>query len=300
MVAIGFLSFGLWAHHMFTTGLPPLVLAFFAGASMVIGIPAGVQIFAWLATLWAGRPRFDTPMLFVIGFLVIFVIGGITGIMTAAVPFDLQAHDSYFIVAHLHYVLIGGVAFPIFAGVYYWFPKFTGRMLNERLGRWNFWLLFVGVNVAFFPMHIVGLLGMPRRVYTYPDGMGWGIYNLISTVGVLIIVPGIVVFMVNVVHSYRKGERAGNNPWGADTLEWAVSSPPAEHGWSVLPIVHSRHPLWDQDDLHHGDPGVERFVHGMSEWPLRWRAALIIRTGDAQPEEVFRVAGPSVSSRRNS
>jgi len=295
LVAIGFLSFGLWAHHMFTTGLPPLVLAFFAGASMVIGIPAGVQIFAWLATLWAGRPRFATPMLFVIGFLVMFVLGGITGIMTAAVPFDLQAHDSYFIVAHLHYVLIGGVAFPIFAGVYYWFPKFTGRMLNERLGRWNFWLLFLGVNVAFFPMHIVGLLGMPRRVYTYPDDMGWGIYNLISTIGVVaLIVPGLAVFIANVVHSYRKGEDAGDNPWDADTLEWAVSSPPAEHGWSKLPIVHSRHPLWDQENLHRGEPAVERFVHGISEWPLRWRAALIVGTGDAKPEEVFRVAGPSI------
>ncbi|MGE3833396.1 MAG: cytochrome c oxidase subunit I [Acidimicrobiia bacterium] len=294
MVAIGFLSFGLWAHHMFTTGLPPLVLAFFAGASMVIGIPAGVQIYAWLATLWAGRPRFDTPMLFVIGFLVTFVIGGITGIMVAAVPFDLQAHDSYFVVAHLHYVLIGGVAFPIFAGVYYWFPKFTGRMMDERLGRWNFWLLFVGVNVAFFPMHIVGLLGMPRRIYTYADDLGWGIWNLISTIGVLIIVPGIAVFVVNVVRSYRKGEHAGNNPWDADTLEWAVASPPAEHGWSALPIVHSRHPLWDQDDLHKGEPALERFVHGISEWPLGWRAALIIRTADAQPEEVFRVAGPSL------
>jgi cytochrome c oxidase subunit I+III len=294
LVAIGFLSFGLWAHHMFAVGLPPLVLSFFAAASMAIAIPAGVQFAAWVATIWSGRPVWKTPLLFVVGFLVIFVIGGITGVMVASPPFDLQAHDSQFVVGHLHYVLIGGVAFPIFAGVYYWFPKFTGRMLDERLGRWNFWLLFVGVNVAFFPMHIVGLMGMPRRVYTYPAGLGWETYNLISTIGVFIIAPGIAVFVWNVVRSYRRGERAGNNPWAGDTLEWAVPSPPAEHGWSVLPIVRSRHPLWDQDELHRGDERLERFVRGLSQWPLRWRAAVIVGTPDARPQEVFRVADPSI------
>jgi cytochrome c oxidase subunit I+III len=294
LVAVGFLSFGLWAHHMFAVGLPPLVLSFFAAASMAIAIPAGVQIFAWLATIWSGRPRLDTPFLFVLGFLFLFVIGGITGVMVAAVPFDLQAHDSYFVIGHLHYVLIGGVVFPIFAGVYYWWPKFTGKRLDERLGRWNFWLLFVGVNVAFFPMHIVGLMGMPRRVYTYPAGLGWDVYNLISTVGVLIIVPGIAVFVWNLVRSYRRGEPAGHNPWGADSLEWAIPSPPLEHGWSVMPIIHGRHPLWDQDELHRGDPPLERFVHGLSQWPLRWRAAVIVGTADARPQEVFRVANPSI------
>ena len=190
LVAIGFLSFSLWAHHMFAVGLPTLVLSFFAAASMAIALPAGVQFVSWLATIWAGRPVWKTPFLFVVGFLVIFVIGGITGVMVAAPPFDQQAHDSYFVVGHLHYVLIGGVAFPIFAGVYYWFPKFTGRMLDERLGRWNFWLLFVGTNLAFFPMHIVGLLGMPRRVYTYEAGLGWEPYNLLSSIGVLRHHPG--------------------------------------------------------------------------------------------------------------
>jgi cytochrome c oxidase subunit I+III len=293
LVAIGFLSFGLWAHHMFATGLPPLVLSFFAAASMAIAIPAGVQFFSWLATIRAGRPVWGTPFLFVIGFLVIFVIGGITGVMVAAPPFDLQAHDTYFVVGHLHYVLIGGVAFPIFAGVYYWFPKLIGKKLDERLGSWNFWLLFVGVNLAFWPMHHVGLMGMPRRVYTYSAGLGWDLYNLISTIGVFVIVPGIGVFVWNVIRSYRKGEEAGPNPWGADTLEWALPSPPSQHGWGILPIVSSRHPVWDQDDLHKGDERLERFVRGISEWPLKWRAAVVIGTADARPQEVFRVAGPS-------
>ncbi|MGH8945538.1 MAG: cbb3-type cytochrome c oxidase subunit I [Acidimicrobiia bacterium] len=294
MVGIGFLAFGLWAHHMFTVGLSPTILGFFAAASIVIGIPAGIQIFAWLATINEGKPVMKTPFLFIVGFITLFVLGGITGIMTASVPFDLQAHDSYFIVAHLHYVLIGGVAFPIFAGVYYWWPKFTGKMLDERLGRWNFWLLFVGVNVAFFPMHIVGLLGMPRRVYTYPAGLGWDIYNLVSTIGVLIIVPGIAVFVVNAVRSYRNGPPAGGDPWGGDTLEWALPSPPHQHAFTVPPIIESRHPRWDQDHLHSEESDHLELAHGLGQWPLKWRAVLITRTGDARPEEVFRVANPSI------
>ncbi len=292
LVAIGFLSFGLWAHHMFATGLAPIVLGFFAAASMAIAIPAGIQMFAFLATIWEGRPAWNTPFLFVLGFLFLFVIGGITGVMVASVPFDLQAHDSYFVVAHLHYVLIGGVAFPIFAGVYHWLPKYTGRLLNETLGKWNFWLLFVGVNVTFFPMHIVGLMGMPRRIYTYPEGLGWETYNLISTIGVFIIVAGITVFIWNLVYSHYRGKVAGNNPWGGDTLEWAVSSPPLQHSWSVPPIVESRHPLWDQTELHRGDD--ERLVRALSMWPLRWRAALVTGTATARPEEIFRVADPSI------
>jgi cytochrome c oxidase subunit I+III len=294
ILATGFLSFGLWAHHMFSTGLPPIVLTLFAIASMMIAIPSGVQVFAWLATIWHGRPVWKTPFLFIIGFLVLFVFGGITGVMTAAVPFDWQVHDSYFVVAHFHYVLIGGVVFPIFAGFYYWLPKFTGKLLSERLGRWNFWLMFIGFNIAFFPMHIVGLMGMPRRIYTYSADTGWGSYNLISTIGAFILFFGILLFAVNVAWSIWKGTPAGNNPWDGDSLEWAVSSPPPNYGFAVAPIIHSRHPLWEQTNLHRGDARLESLVHAIARWPLKWRAALVTGTLDGQPEELFRVSGPSL------
>jgi cytochrome c oxidase subunit I+III len=293
IVATGFLSFGLWAHHMFSTGLPPIVLTLFAVASMMIAIPSGVQVFAWLGTIWHGRPVWKTPFLFVVGAIVIFVLGGITGVMTASVPLDWQVHDSYFVVAHFHYVLIGGVVFPIFAGFYYWLPKFTGKLLSERLGRWNFWLMFIGFNIAFFPMHIVGLMGMPRRIYTYPAETGWGIYNLISTIGAFILFFGILLFAVNVVVSVWKGKPAGANPWGGDSLEWAVPSPPPNYGFAVAPIIHSRHPLWEQKNLHQGEPRLESLVHAIARWPLKWRAALVTGTLDGQPEELFRVSGPS-------
>ncbi len=293
MVGIGVLSFGLWAHHMFTTGLPAIVLAFFASASMVIAIPAGVQIFSWVATIWDGRVQWKTPFLFVFGFLSTFVMGGVTGVMVAAVPFDEQAHDSYFVVGHLHYVLIGGVALPMFAGIYYWFPKFTGRMMSERLGKWNFWLMFTGIHVTFFPMHIVGLLGMPRRIYTYPEESGWGIYNLISSLGLLLIIPGLGCFILNIIHSYRKGRPAGPNPWGSNTLEWALPSPPQQHSWTIPPIVHSNSPLWDQDELHSGTEKQEKLVQAMGRWPLKWRAVLVVGTGDGEPEEIFRVSDTS-------
>lgn len=294
IVATGFLSFGLWAHHMFSAGLPQIVLTLFAVASLMITIPSGVQIFAWLATIWNGRPVWKTPFLFVVGFLVLIVLGGITGVMTAIVPFDWQVHDSYFVVAHLHYVLIGGVVFPIFAGFYYWLPKFTGKLLSERLGKWNFWLMFIGFNVAFFPMHIVGLMGMPRRVYTYPAGLGWDSYNLISTIGTFILLGGIFLFAVNVVVSMKKGAPSGDDPWGGDSLEWAVSSPPPNYGFAVLPIIRSRHPLWDQPDLHTGEPRLEALAHAIARWPLQWRAAVVTGTLDGQPEEIFRVSGPSL------
>ncbi len=293
-VAIAFLSFGLWVHHMFTTGLPTAATTYFAVASMMIAIPSGVQIFAWLATLWRGRPTFQTPMLFVLGFLFLFVLGGVTGVMVAAIPFDLQVHDTYFVVAHFHYVLVGGVVFPILAGLYYWMPKFTNRLLDEGLGRWHFWLFFLGANLAFFPMHIVGMLGMARRVYTYPAGYGWEIYNILSTIGAAMMAVGTLIFIGNVVLSMRSGKRPGPNPWDADTLEWAPSTPAPQHGFTVMPIIHSRHPLWDQTDLHTGDPRIVALVRGLARWPLTWRAVLVTSLGDARPQEVARVSGPSI------
>ncbi|MDX1520229.1 MAG: cytochrome c oxidase subunit I [Anaerolineae bacterium] len=295
MVATGFVSFGLWVHHMFAVGLPQISMNFFTAASIMISIPTGIQIFAWIATIWGGRPVWKTPFLFVIGFLVIFILGGLTGVMVAAVPFNWQVHDSFFVVAHLHYVLIGGVVFPIFGALYYWTPKFlSGKLLSERLGHWNFWLMFIGFNVAFFPMHIVGLLGMPRRVYTYPMGLGWDIYNLVSTIGAFVFAAGVLVFVWNFFWSWRNGQPAGNDPWGADSLEWATASPPINYGFAVLPIVRSRHPLWDQENIHQGEEKVAKLLKGLSEWPTRWRAALVTSTLEGQPEEIFRVSGPSL------
>ncbi|WP_114187207.1 cytochrome c oxidase subunit I [Microvirga aerophila] len=244
MIATGFLSFGLWVHHMFTTGLPQLGASFFTASSMLIAIPNGIQIFCWIATLWDGRPVFRTPLLFVMGFFFIFVAGGLSGIMLASVPIDAQVHDTMFVVAHFHYVLIGGNVFPLLGAVYYWFPKFTGRMMSERLGKWHFWLAFIGFNITFFPMHITGLMGMPRRVYTYLPEMGWGNLNLISTLGATMLFASFVVFLVNVVVSARRGALAGPNPWDAGTLEWATSSPPLPQNFDRIPVVTNREPLW--------------------------------------------------------
>jgi cytochrome c oxidase subunit I+III len=245
LIATGFLSFGLWVHHMFATNVPELGKSFFTAASMVIAIPTATQIFCWIATLWNGRLSLKTPLLFVLGFFFILVLGGLTGVMLAAVPLDLQIHDTFFVVAHLHYVLIGGAVFPLFGAFYYWFPKVTGRMLDERMGRWNFWLFFIGFNVAFFPMHILGLQGMPRRVYTYAAETGWGTLNMISSLGALVIVSSVLLFIVNVVRSYRGGAAAGANPWGASTLEWACESPPAPGNFHPPVAVDGREPLWE-------------------------------------------------------
>jgi cytochrome c oxidase subunit I+III len=244
----GFVAFGLWVHHMFATPIPQLGETFFTVASVLIAIPTGAQIFCWIATIYAGRPRYTVSMLFAIGFLVVFVIGGLTGVMIASVPFDLQVHDTYFIVAHFHYVILGGVLFPLFGALYLWFPKMTGRMLSERLGRWHFWLFFVGVNATFFPMHVLGLNGMPRRIYTYLPEMGWAKLNLLASLGAVVIVASVVVFIVNVVRSRKSGVIAGANPWEGSGLEWLATSPPRHWNFHHIPVVESRAPLWDDTD----------------------------------------------------
>jgi cytochrome c oxidase subunit I+III len=257
-MATAIIGFGVWVHHMFAVGLPSLSLTFFSAASMLITIPSAVQIFAWLATLIGGRPILATPLLFVLGFLFLFVVGGVTGVMFAAVPFDQQITDSYFVVAHFHYVLFGGAVFPIFAGIYYWVPKMFGRMLSEGLGKLSFWLMFVGFNLTFFPMHILGLLGMPRRVYTYQPGLGWDLYNSMETIGSYILGAGILVTAANFVRAVwmGRGRPAGSNPWGGDTLEWATTSPPPEYDFLEIPTVASAEPLWDQPELRDMDRRV--------------------------------------------
>lgn len=247
LVATGVLSFGLWVHHMYTTGLPKLGTSLFTGASMLVAIPTTVQLFCWIATLWGGRPRFTTAMHFTLGFLIIFFIGGLTGVQLGSVSFDSQVHDTFFVVAHFHYVLLGGVVFPLFAGLYYWFPKVTGRLMNEKLGKLNFWMMFVGVHIAFWPQHHLGFRGMPRRVYTYLEETGWGPLNLISTVGAFLLAAGVLVYVINLFVSRRSGLPAGPNPWGSDTLEWATTSPPESFNFRYPPTVSSVAPLWEHD-----------------------------------------------------
>ena len=284
-------GFGVWLHHMFATGLPSLSLAFFSAASMIIAIPSAVSVFAWIATIWTGRPVLTTAFLFFASFIFLFTIGGVSGVMTAAVPFDWQLTDTYFIVAHLHYVLIGINVFAVVGGMYYWFPKMTGRLMDEGLGRWNFWTMFVGFNLGFFPMHISGLMGMPRRVYTYPAGLGWDTLNLITTVGAFLFAVGIGIFLVNVLISRHRGKPAGANPWDAPTLEWSVPSPPPPYNFAVIPIVASRHPLWEErldetsnrSSLHHG-------------YLLdRGRETLATTVLDAEPDLILKMPGDSCS-----
>src|SRR5215470_5238708 len=244
-VAIGFLSFTVWAHHMFAVGLPPIAQAFFATSTTLIAIPTAVKIFNWVATTWGGHLRFTAAMLFAIGFIIQFLIGGLNGAALAIVPFDYQVTDSYFVVSHLHYVLPAGALMGLFAGIYYWFPKMSGRMLDERLGKWHFWLYVIGTNVTFFPMHILGLLGMPRRQFTYAPNLGWDQLNLIETIGSYIVAVSIIVFIVNWFVTIRKPASAPADPWDAFTLEWATSSPPPMENFETIPVVRSRRPLWD-------------------------------------------------------
>ncbi len=246
-VAIGFLSFTVWAHHMFAVGLPPIAQAFFATSTTLIAIPTAVKIFNWIATIYGGRISFKTPMLFALGFIAMFLIGGLNGAALAVVPFDYQITDSYFVVAHLHYVLFGGSALAIFGGFFYWFPKITGKLLNERLGQAQFWLMIIGLNLTFFPMHIMGLLGMPRRIYTYPDNLGWNELNLTATVGAFTIGVGVLIFLWNLIITMRaENNKAGDDPWDAFTLEWDTTSPPKVYNFLTIPTVRSRRPFYDK------------------------------------------------------
>jgi len=244
-ILIGFLGFGVWAHHMFSVGLGPIADTVFALTTMLIAIPTGVKIFNWISTLWGGALRFTTANLFAMSLVGIFTIGGISGVMHSSPPADLQQTDTYFVVAHFHYVLFGGSIQGIFAGIYYYFPKMFGRLMSESLGKVHFWLTFIGLNLAFFPMHFSGLLGMPRRIYTYDAGQGWEIYNQLSTIGAWLLAPATLLFVHNFFRSKKRGEIAGNDPWGAPTLEWSIPSPPPDYNFARIPTVTSRYPLWD-------------------------------------------------------
>jgi len=289
LIAIAFISFGVWVHHMFATGLPAMAMAFFAGVGLLIAVPSGVQFMSWIATMWRGRVRWTTPMLFCMGFAFIFLLGGITGVMVSVLPFDWQVHDSYFVVAHFHYVLNGAVVFPIFGALYYWLPKMTGRMLSERLGRLSFWTMAIGFNVSFFPMHILGFLGMPRRVYTYSSGLGWDGLNLLASIGGFLFGLGTALTLLNVVVSRFKGEPAGPNPWEADTLEWATTSPPPHYNFDRIPVVTSRHPLWDQPELAYAESGEEEATRAYGLTGALERQTPISTGLDAAPEQTMEI-----------
>jgi cytochrome c oxidase subunit I+III len=245
---VAFIGFGVWAHHMFATGLPTTTLVFFAAASMMVVVPSTIQVFAWTLTVNMGKPEFRAPLLFIGGFIVFFVMGGLTGVMFAAIPFDQAATDTYFVVAHFHFIIFGAAVFPILGGMYYWFPKVTGRMYHEGVAKASFWVTFVGTALTFFPMHIVGLLGMTRRVYTYPAGLGWAAYNLAETIGGFVLAGGLLLILGNLIWSRFRGAPAGNDPFFGGTLEWATASPPPEFNFPVVPTVSSAYPNWDRED----------------------------------------------------
>ncbi|HEY5662064.1 MAG TPA: cbb3-type cytochrome c oxidase subunit I [Gaiellaceae bacterium] len=293
-ILVVFIGFGVWAHHMFATGLPTITLVFFAAATALVVIPSTIQVFAWCMSFVLGLARFKTPLLFIAGFIFMFVTGGLTGIMFVAIPFDQQVTDTYFVVAHFHYIIFGAAVFPIFGGMYYWFPKVTGKLYFELPGQISFWVLFAGTNLLFFPMHIVGLLGMPRRVYTYPSGIGWTAYNLAESIGGYLTLVGILLLLGNLVVSYFRGEPAGPDPWHGPTLEWTISSPPPEYNFAVVPKVTSPYPNWDaadrEEDRRHLDEGVLVLQHGHEQpavTPVDARFAEIVEMPHESPWPVI-------------
>ena len=296
-ICIGFLGFGVWSHHMFTTGLGPIADTAFSFTTMLIAIPTAVKIFNWIGTMWGGQLRFTTPMLFAIGFVLMFIIGGLSGFMHASPPIDIQQQDTYFIVAHIHYVLFGGAIFGIFAGLYYWMPKMTGRVMDERLGKLHFWLTFVAMNVTFFPMHVLGVEGMPRRTWTYGSHEGWDEWNLIASLASFVLGAAQLIFVYNFFKSRSSGELAGNDPWDAATLEWATSSPPPEHDFDREPVVTSSRPLFDQKygDAPAPEPGVDPHIHipPGSIWPVicGFGVTLIFAGIMAMPNPLWSIAG---------
>ena len=277
--AIGVLGFGVWSHHMFTTGLGTVPQVVFSASTMAIGIPTGIKIFNWLGTMYGGNIRFTTATYFAVGFIALFTIGGISGVMHASPAVDLQHQDTYFVVAHIHYVLFGGAIMGIFSGIFYWFPKITGRFLDESLGKLSFWVMFIGMNATFFPMHFLGVSGMPRRIYTYEEGLGWDTWNMVATIGSYILAFGVLIFIVNFFKTMRQPQTAPNDPWGGSTLEWATTSPPPEHNFDVIPEVRDRDPLWYNRD--HGIALPERPEHLHIHMPPPSYFPLVIAGGVA-------------------
>jgi len=290
VVAMGFLSFGLWVHHMFTVGIPQLSLAFFSAASMLVAIPTAIQFFSWIATLWNGQVRLRLPMLYLGGFLFIFVLGGLTGVMVALIPFNVQVHDTHFVVAHMHYVLIGGAVFPLMAAAYYWMPLLSGRMPAARMGAAGFWFVFIGFNLTFLPMHLTGLLGMPRRIFTYSEELGWDLLNLLSSVGGFVQAIGFGMFLLDIVLHARKGNLARRNPWQAGTLEWTLSMPPPSYNFISIPEINSRYPVWDTPQI---GAQIRRGEGWLATYPPPTRQTLSVDVLTGDPRSVIHLPGPT-------